>query len=54
LEEFAARTEPAKMVDILRKTWAKMSPTAQDAARALPLAPGMADVLRIALDGSNP
>jgi len=26
LAEFAAKTEPDKMVDILRKSWKKMSP----------------------------
>jgi hypothetical protein len=33
------RKEPEdKMVEILRKTWKKMSPKAREAARALPLA----------------
>jgi len=37
LAEFSAKTEPDKMVDILRKSWAKMSPAARDRALALPL-----------------
>src|SRR5204862_1111354 len=39
LAEFAAKTEPDKMVDILRKSWAKMSPAARERALALPLGP---------------
>lgn len=35
--EFAARTDEAKMIDILRKTWGKMSERAHAAALALPL-----------------
>lgn len=35
--EFAARTERAKMTDILRKTWAKMSERGHAAALSLPL-----------------
>jgi len=37
LEEFAADHEDEKVVDILRKTWAKMSPRGHDAALALGL-----------------
>ena len=37
LGEFSAKTEPDKMVDILRKSWAKMSPAARDAALGLKL-----------------
>ncbi|HEY6728129.1 MAG TPA: DUF4202 domain-containing protein [Polyangiaceae bacterium] len=37
LEEFAARHAPAKVVDILRKTWRKLSPQAQRAALELHL-----------------
>ena len=35
LADLVAKTEPAKMVEILRKTWKKMSPTAHAAALAL-------------------
>lgn len=35
--EFATRTEPEKMVDILRRTWGKMSETAHRHALALDL-----------------
>ena len=35
-----------KFVDILRKTWRKMSPAAQAAAAALPLPDGIADLVR--------
>lgn len=34
--EFAAKTEDGKVVDILRKTWQKMSPRAREAALVLP------------------
>jgi hypothetical protein len=33
--EFSAKTEPGKMVDILRKSWGKMSPAARDRALKL-------------------
>jgi hypothetical protein len=33
--ELASKHDDEKMVDILRKTWAKMSPTGREAARAL-------------------
>lgn len=45
IEDFAAqhREYPReKFVDILRKTWRKMSPRGQELARALPLAPAIA------------
>ena len=38
-----------KFVDILRKTWRKMSPAAQAAAAALPLPDGIADLVREAM-----
>src|SRR5579864_6421350 len=36
-EELESKTPEAKMIDIIRKTWKKMSPQAQQAAVALPL-----------------
>ena len=38
-----------KYVEILRKTWRKMSPAAQEAARALALPPAVAALLQRAL-----
>lgn len=38
-----------KIVGILQKTWRKMSPPAQDLARGLPLAPGIAPLVAEAL-----
>lgn len=37
LGEFAGKTEESKVVEILRKTWEKMSPRARELALALPL-----------------
>ncbi len=39
-----------KFVDILRKTWRKLSPRAQEFAAALTLPPGIADLVREALN----
>ena len=36
LGDLIAKTDPAKMVEILRKTWKKMSPLARDQALTLP------------------
>jgi hypothetical protein len=36
LSDLVAKTEPAKMVEILQKTWKKMSPAARDHALNLP------------------
>lgn len=41
----------AKFIDILRKTWRKMSPAAQSAARSLALPPAIAELVREAVDG---
>lgn len=49
LAEFAARTEPEKMVDILRKSWGKMSPAARDRALALEYGPRERGLLERAL-----
>jgi hypothetical protein len=40
-----------KFVEILRKTWRKMSPTAQAAARSLTLPPPIAALVADALSG---
>jgi tRNAThr (cytosine32-N3)-methyltransferase len=51
---FAARHADypeAKFVDILRKTWRKMSPAAQAAARGLDLPPGIAALVTAARGG---
>jgi len=50
LGEFAAKTEPDKMVDILRKTWKKMSESARREALALPLPEGQRELVRRALE----
>jgi len=53
--EFSARTEPGKMVDILRKSWLKMSAAARDAALRLPLAPAELELVKRALEkGARP
>lgn len=41
-----------KFVEILRKTWKKMSPPAQRAAHSLPLSPEIAELLRAATQAS--
>jgi hypothetical protein len=46
---FAAKTEEGKVVEILRKTWAKMSDAARAAAQGLPQAPREAALLAKAL-----
>lgn len=51
IEAFAAQHADypeAKFVDILRKTWKKMSPAAQAAARGLKLPPGIAALVAAA------
>lgn len=50
--EFAAKHGDGKLVDILRKTWAKMSPTGQDAALALGLSGRAGRLVEAALAGS--
>lgn len=51
--DFIGRIEPAKMREILRKTWAKMSPRGREAALGLAL-PGGAMELLADLDDANP
>ena len=48
--EFAAKTELDKMVDILRKTWKKMSPAAQREALGLTLPSDQAALVKRALE----
>ena len=47
--EFSAKTEPGKMVDILRKSWGKMSPAARDQALKLKLGPVEQNLVKRAL-----
>ncbi|MEX2616620.1 MAG: DUF4202 domain-containing protein [Alphaproteobacteria bacterium] len=49
LADFAAKHEDSKIVDILRKTWGKMSAEGQQAALALPLADDMRALVAQAL-----
>jgi Domain of unknown function (DUF4202) len=51
LADFAGKHDEAKVIDILRKTWRKMSKRGQDAALALDLAPAGKRVLDRALAG---
>ena len=47
--DFAAKTEEGKLIDILRKTWGKMSPAARDAALELTLGDREAALVKRAL-----
>jgi hypothetical protein len=47
--EFSGRTEPGKMVEILRKSWAKMSSAARDRALVLPLDAALQGLVKKAL-----
>ena len=49
LSGFSARHDPEKIVDILRKTWGKMSPRGQEAALALELSDGARQLVERAL-----
>lgn len=48
--EFSAKTEPDKMVDILRKSWGKMSEAARKQALGLPLGPAELALVQRALE----
>lgn len=48
-EEFAAKHEPAKIIDILQKTWAKMSEKGHRAALQLPLSPSSLALVKEAI-----
>ena len=52
LGDFAARTEPDKLVEILRKSWKKMSPAGQRQALALELTAAQRDLVKRALEKS--
>lgn len=47
--EFSAKTEPGKMVEILRKSWGKMSPAARDRALKLNLGAAELELVKQAL-----
>ena len=49
LEEFMAAHPPEKVIDIIRKTWGKMSPLGQSMALKLELSPEVGAVVRKAL-----
>jgi hypothetical protein len=49
LHDLAARVEPEKMVDVIRKTLAKMSPKAVELAKGLEIPPESRDLLTAAL-----
>ena len=51
LTDLVAKTEPAKMVEILQKTWKKMSPTAHASALALSYTETERELLSKALQG---
>ncbi|MEB2774887.1 DUF4202 domain-containing protein [Algoriphagus sp. D3-2-R+10] len=48
-EEFAAKHESAKIIDILQKTWAKMSEKGHRAALQLPLSPSSLQLVKEAI-----
>ena len=49
--EFARKHDEAKLVDILRKTWRKMSPRGHQAALALKLSAPLRGIVEKALGG---
>lgn len=51
--DFARQHEPAKVLDIVQKTWQKMSPRGQEVARTLPLSPEARQLLTAALAGDS-
>ena len=50
--DFAAKHEDAKLIDIVRKTWSKMSPKGHEAALALKLPERAARIVKAALADS--
>jgi hypothetical protein len=51
--DFARQHEPAKVIDIVQKTWHKMSSRGQEVARTLPLSPEARQLLAAALTGDR-
>ncbi|HLL91235.1 MAG TPA: DUF4202 domain-containing protein [Tepidisphaeraceae bacterium] len=51
--DFAAKHDEAKVVNIVRRTWAKMSPVGQASALNLPLPPEAARLVQVALAGGG-
>lgn len=49
VDEFAAKHDDDKLIQILRKTWVKMSPHGHQAALALPLSPRVGELVGRAL-----
>lgn len=52
IDEFAAKHSEEKLIDILQKTWRKMSDRGHAEALALPLSPGVQALVGRALAGS--
>lgn len=50
LEEFAGKHDQEKLIDIIRKTWGKMSEKGQAAALQIPLSPAMSSLIGRALN----
>ena len=48
-EDFAAKHEDEKVIDIVKKTWAKMSAEGHEAALRLPLSPESLRLIKAAL-----
>ena len=53
LAGLVAKTDPAKMVEILRKTWKKMSQAAKNHALALPYSDVEKQLIEQALSGAG-
>jgi hypothetical protein len=54
LEDFATKHDEDKLIDIIRKTWNKMSATGHEAALKLPLSPAMFTLVSKALSSDTP
>jgi len=54
LADLVRKTPEDKMISILRKTWAKMSPAARGAALQISYAPDVLAIVQQALSGSDP
>jgi hypothetical protein len=50
---FAAKHDDQKLIEILKKTWKKMSPRGREAALALQVSPRLRDLLGRALNASD-